>query len=432
MKINPIIKNPYILFSPFLISFIIWVIISPPNGTSGDEARYLGCAQNMIHGFYSPPAPNIELTNGPGYPILLIPFVALKLPLISITLMNAFFYYFSIVLLFKALKEIVTPVVATTFSLLWAFYFIAYQSITFIHTETFTYLLVTFLALTILKAFRNNTNALIVRKYVILSGVILGYLVLTKMILGYVLLIMLIGSGLFWLLNRQNLNFRKGAFIILVALATTSPYLLYTYQLTGKVFYWGTGSDTLYWMSSTSSNEFGSWFPDREMETDPNFFTNYIPGCKDSIILHHGAELEVIHKLKGIEQDDAYKDLAIRNIKAHPFKYAQNLVYNTSRLLFQYPASYGIHRPVIMITFPINGILLTLILISLIPSLINWRKIPFSIRFLLVLVILYLCGSLLVTAYIRMFAIIVPLLLLWIAFIFQNTFRINLRFEDKP
>ena len=230
MKKDNLIRNPYLLFSPFLIFFIAWICSSPPDGTFGDQDRYLWFAQNLINGFYSPPAPDIDLTNGPGYPILLVPFLLLKLPLITITLMNAFFYYFSIILLYKSLKEIVSINVALTFSLAWASYYIAYQNIPYIHTETFTYLLVSILIFSILKAFKPGHSGA-VKKYVILSGFILGYVVLTKMIFGYVLLIMLVGSALTWMLNRKNTEYRKSFFILVLALITTAPYLLYTQQI---------------------------------------------------------------------------------------------------------------------------------------------------------------------------------------------------------
>jgi hypothetical protein len=249
MKINPIFKNPFILFSPFLIAFLIWVIICPPNGTSGDEARYLGYAQNLIHGFYSPPPPNVRLINGPGYPIFLIPFIALNAPLVCITVMNAFFYYFSIILLFSALKEIVSFGIALSFSLVWAFYYVAYQSIPFIHTETFTYLLISMLIYAVLKAFRHDVTGK-TNNYIILSGFIFGYIVLTKIIFGYVLLIMLTGSGLLWVSDRKNLNYRKSILIMLVSLTTIIPYLIYTYHLTGKVYFLGNQNDSLYWMST--------------------------------------------------------------------------------------------------------------------------------------------------------------------------------------
>lgn len=218
---------------------------------------------------------------------------------------------------------------------------------------------------------------------------------------------------------------------MVIALATTLPYLIYTYQLTGRVFFWGTGNDSLYWMSNPEPNEYGSWFPDQTMDSELTFFSYYIPGCRDSIKAHHGKDLAEIHKYTGLERDDAYKTIAVKNIKAHPLKYLQNVIYNTGRLLFQYPFSYGVYRPKVLIVFPLNGIILTLLLISLLPTFINWKKILFPIRFLLLFVLLYLAGSLTVVTYIRMFAIIVPILLLWIAFTFQNTLNFNLKFDTK-
>jgi hypothetical protein len=105
MKNINVTKNPYLLFAPFLILYIIIVLIFHKQGTIGDEGRYLMFAHNLIHGFYSPTGPNIDLGNGPGYPIILKPFVALHLPLIFMRLINAVFYYLSIVLLFKSLAK---------------------------------------------------------------------------------------------------------------------------------------------------------------------------------------------------------------------------------------------------------------------------------------------------------------------------------------
>ena len=93
-------KNPWLLFLPFLVLYIIFVLIFPTTGHQGDEERYLMFANNLVNGFYSPPAPDINLTNGPGWPIILMPFIALGLPLITITIANAFFYYLSIIFLF--------------------------------------------------------------------------------------------------------------------------------------------------------------------------------------------------------------------------------------------------------------------------------------------------------------------------------------------
>ena len=429
MKKVDILKTPYLLFSPFLIAYILWVLISPTNGTSADEGRYLYFAQNLLHGFYSPPSPDINLKNGPGYPIFLMPFVQFKLPLISITLMNAFFFYFSAIILFKALKEIVSFGVALAFSLAWASYYIAYQSIPLIHTEVLTYLLISIFVFSVLKAFKPD-NPGTAKKYIILSGFIFGYIVLTKMIFGYVLLIMLVGSGLLWLINRKNLNYRKGIAIMMIAFLTTAPYLLYTYHITGRIFYMGSAHSSLYWMSTPFEGEYGDWQGD--LSQNPMLRDNFnIPGAVSYTNALHREDLNEIYKYKGVEREDVFKKLAIRNIKSHPYKFAQNIIYNTGRLVFHYPFSQTIHRPKILMIFPIHGILLTLILYSLISTCLNWRKISFSVGFLLIFALLYLGGSVIVSAYVRMFTIIVPIILTWIAFIMQNTLKIKLKFSEN-
>ena len=62
---------------------------------------------------------------------------------------------------------------------------------------------------------------------------------------------MLIGSGFLWIINRKGINYQKGIIILLIAFATIAPYLIYTYHLTGRIYYLGTsGGNNLYWMST--------------------------------------------------------------------------------------------------------------------------------------------------------------------------------------
>ena len=429
MKKDKLFKNPYLLFSPFLIALIIYVFILPTDGLSGDQPRYIEYAQNLLHGFYSNPAPDISLMNGPGYPIILMPFLALNLPLIFLTLINPFFYYFSIIFLFKALKEIVSFKFAIIFSLIWACYFIAYRNIAYVATESFTYLLISLLTYSIVRAFKSE-NQRFLKKYIILAGFILGYLVITKMIFGYVLLFMLPAIGFLWLLNKNNQNYRKGLFIIVIAFITTAPYLLYTYDLTGRIFYWGTGSNNLYWMSTPYEGEYGDWTS--MLIQNSTQMSNYNVQGADSILkAHHQEDFNEILKYKGLEQDDMYKELSINNIKSHPIKFIQNVIYNMGRLVFHYPFSHAVQQPKVLLLFPIHGILLTLILFSLIPTVINWRNMPISLQFLLILIFFYFGASIFVSAVVRMFTIIVPVLLIWIAYILENTMKITLKFNEK-
>ena len=94
---NKLLQNPFILFSPFLILFFLYVLINQHAPLASDSHVYLMFANNLLNGFYSPPAPNFNLVEGPGLPIILIPFVAFKLPLISFSFLNAIFQYLILV-----------------------------------------------------------------------------------------------------------------------------------------------------------------------------------------------------------------------------------------------------------------------------------------------------------------------------------------------
>ena len=430
MNKNNILQNPYLLFSPFLILFIIYIFIASPSDlTAGDPARYLMYAKNLIQGFYSPPAPNIFLRNGPGYPMILMPFLLLNLPLICITLMNAIFYYLSIVFLYKTLKEIVSPKATIIFSLGWACYYIAYQNLPYIVPETWTYFLISIFVYSTIKAIKNDKSSNS-WKYILLSGFIFGNIVLAKMIFGYVLVVMIVIIGILWIINKKQERFKKSFSILILALLTTMPYLIYTYSLTGRTFYWGMGSDSLWCMSTPYEGEYGDWKIGGNLN-DIEFGNYNIIGSDSIWRAHHLKEFDEINKLTGLKWDDAYKQSAIKNIKEHPFKYAQNVVYNIGRLVFHYPFSYAVQRPKILMVLPLNGILLTLMLFCLIPTLINWRKIPLEIHFILIFALLYLGASALVTAFVRMFTIVVPILFVWIAYILQHTMKINLKFKES-
>jgi cellulose synthase/poly-beta-1,6-N-acetylglucosamine synthase-like glycosyltransferase len=159
---------------------------------------------------------------------------------------------------------------------------------------------------------------------------------------------------------------------------------------------------------------------------------NYnIPGSDDTLRAHHGKDFEEISQLRGIERDDAYKRIAINNIKSHPIKYVNNWFYNLGRLVFHYPFSYAVQRPKILLVLPMNGIVFTLILFCLIPTFINWRKVSFPVRFMLFFCFIYLGLSTIVTAYVRMFTIVVPIMLFWFAYIIQNSLVIKIKFYDQ-
>jgi hypothetical protein len=412
-------RNPFLLFSPFLIFFSLYVIYAHKDSMDADEGRYVQFAMNLIGGFYSPPAPDIDLWCGPGYPIVLIPFRALGLPLITFTLLNVIFHYLSIVFLFKSLIRFVSFPFAIACSLFWAFSYPAFSYIALIHTETITWFLITLLMYCVINCFAKKNI-----KFIFFSGIILGYIALTKIIFGYVILVFLVALVPL-IIFTKNKNHKTSLFIILIAFATSAPYLIYTYNLTGRIFYWGNaGGMSLYWMSTPFEMEYGDW----NNETFDAMIDAHLTGGPMLLKDKHLDDFNKIMQKKGIERDDAYKAIAIDNIKSHPVKYFKNIIANLSRALFGFPYSYSYQRPLMKAWY--SSIIFTLSLLSMILTLVNWQNINYSVRFLLILGVTYLGGSLLLSMENRMFLVVVPLILFWTGYILQKTIKINLVFND--
>ena len=167
-------KNPFILFLPFLILYIIIIIIFANDANFGDEIRYITYAKNLSHGFYSPPFPYIDLGNGPGYPLIITPLVAFNAPLILIKLMNAFFLYFSVIFLFKALQQVLPYKFSLVFSIIWALYPNNFELIMYTLPEVFTPSLIAILIFAMMKAFKSDETKNTWR-YLFLAGFTFGY-----------------------------------------------------------------------------------------------------------------------------------------------------------------------------------------------------------------------------------------------------------------
>ena len=446
-RINTV-KNPFLLFLPFFIFYIVLILILANPSLYGDEGRYLKYARNLTHGFYSSPEPFLDLGNSPGYSLIMVPFVALKLPLISIKLLNALFYYLSVVFLFKALRRVVSYKFSIIFSILWALYPNNFKVITHALPEVFSCSLIPLLIFFITFGLDNekskNSNF-----YVIAAGVTFGYLALTKPIFGYVIFTMIIGTIVMLVFNKKSTNYKKSLIVVLIAFLTTLPWLGYTYHMTGKLFYWGTsGGNNLYWMSSPFKNEFGDW-KNQSFDSSTEIKKGFIPGSSKIMQLQHGKDFQSIlenpeaKKLyskngeiygspyTGVIQDDVLKRIAIENIKSHPLKFLQNCISNVGRMIFNYPASYTIQKPSTLKRMPVNGTLIVFSAFCFIMTLLYWKKIIFPIRFLLFFGFIYFGGSILGSAEPRMFTPVVPILLIWIAYILQNTVTIKAKFADE-
>ncbi|MEO6524532.1 MAG: glycosyltransferase family 39 protein [Mucilaginibacter sp.] len=419
-------RNPFFLFLPFLFYYGYVIVHNKLPTLYGDEVRYFEFAQHLLNGYYSPPMPYINLWNGPGYPLLLTPFVALGIPALYIILMNAVYLYLTIVFLYKALSLLASRKIALVLCLLLAIYPSALAILPILYTEAVTYLLVSAFIYTVSLFYVKGKT-----KYAVIAGLVLGYLILTKVIFGYVVVICL-GTCLVGLLFRKyKSSYLRSVKILAIPFAVSVPYLCYTYSLTGKFFYWGnSGGMSLYWMSTPYEHEYGDW-------KNPNLLNRQYPALfkakEVAKLLHdnHVKDIMYVLKEKPIEQDALYKQMAIANIKKHPMKFFQNYCNNVSRMLFNFPYSYSFQDANIGRNIIIGSSIMWATVLGIIMTLINWRRITFPIKLVLLVTGVYLALSGALSAYPRQLDVVIPVLLFWIGFLMANMQKLSLRFIEE-
>lgn len=377
-----------------------------------DEARYVKYATNLSNGYYSP-RDDIDIWAGPGYPIILVPFVLLKLPWLAAKLMNALLLSMAILYFFNTLRFYVKERMALLLSYVLGLAPPIMRYLPHLMTEVFTIFLVC--AFTYHFCNYHNTGYKS-RIQLLLSSLYLGYLALTKVIFGYTILVVLIVLCIFFLIKRKN-YVKKSLIIYLLALFFCMPYLFYTYSLTGKIFYWAnSGGASLYWMSSPYSDELGDWRSTKEVFENP-------------LLEKHLEFYRELSKLSSIQKDDALKKKAINNIISNPSKYLRNWVANVGRLLIYYPYTERPPRTKIyyLASMIPNMFIVVFSFICIYPSYIGRRIIPHEIfAILLFALIAFVCSSM-VSAYGRQFQPLIPLFALWIIFTLCNVLKIEVR-----
>ena len=377
-----------------------------------DESRYVRFATNLTHGYYSP-RDNIDLWTGPGYPIVLVPFVLLKLPWLVAKLMNPLFLYIAILYFFYTLRFYLKERTALLFSYLLGINPPFLRHIPHLMTEIFVFLLVCGFIYYFCKFYHDDHNS---KKQLFISSFFLGYLALTKVIFGYVILTGLLLFMILYIL-RKGKKLKNSIKIYILALCFCLPYLFYTYSLTGKIFYWGnSGGASLYWMSTPITDELGDWHNSIEVRENP-------------LLIHHKNIYDDLDNLSGIQRDEALKNLAIGNIKENPLKYFRNWLNNIGRLLFNYPYTYITPRlKIYYFGYMIPGMFLfVLSVLCIYPSYVGRKIIPYEIYALVIFALIAFAGSSLVSAYSRQFQPLVPVFALWIIFTLSRVIKMEIR-----
>jgi hypothetical protein len=425
--IKKITRNPWLLFLPFLFFYCYVVVINKWPTLYGDEIRYVDFAHNLIHGFYSPAAPHINLWSGPGYPIVILPFIAFHVPVLYITMLNALFQYMALVFLYKGTSIMATRKAALVACIILGVYPNALSILPILYTEAFTYFLVSAFIYSAALFYSRGKPA-----HGLMAGLILGYIALTKIIFGYVIIAGILLCLLCLLLAKSTAYYRQALKLFAIALCVTSPYLAYTWWLTGKPLYWGdSGGMSLYWMSTPYEHEYGDWkVPDLTNNQYPTIFRS--PDVIKILRKNHAAEVNAILKHNEIERDELFKQKAIGNIKKHPLKFVSNYIDNLSRMLFNFPYSYAYQDDAIVRNILIGSLILWSIVAGVIVTWINRRSIAAPVKMVLLVTTVYLALSGALSSYPRQFDVMLPAILSWLGYLFANIKMPGLKFTELP
>jgi hypothetical protein len=402
--------------SPLLVIYLLVILLFSPNGLTHDEPRYLMFAGHLSQGYYTS-ASELNLWNGPGYPLVLLPFAWLKVPLIWARLLNAFFLFGALIFFHRILSLYLDTRPAFYCSLLFGLFPPLFSHLSLLITETFVIFLICGFAYYYVQTCRSSTFSW---GHWLAAGLFGGYLAVTKVLFGYVLLLGLVFFYVLYLWRRKP-SFGRPAGIYLLSLVLCTPYLGYTYSLTGKFFYWSdAGGLSLYCMTTPYEEEYGDYFGETKIRDN-------LPWIK-----HHGKFFyEDILPRSLVEQDEVFKKQALRNIVDHPLKLIKNWLANWGRLFFNYPYSYTTQKLSTYAYMIPNMFLVVMMTFSLIPTVLRRRSIPQEIFGLLFWACVALGGSSLLSAYVRQFIIVTPLFFLWIIFVWMKIVKIELIKEAK-
>lgn len=382
----------------------------------GDEAGYVAYAMRIAH---VPQSLDLRLWWGaqdpqhwwgPGYPLILAPFALMGWPWLAAKLLNALFLTVAIAYVGVVVKRYTNGSIWLVVTLCLGLYPAFLRALPALGPESLMVLLVCGFMFHFCALFQDNRP---LRPHLIGASLYLAYLALTQIFFGYVIGAILT-LLLVWRICQRTYAVRTALGVFLLALLWCAPYLCYMYSATGKIFYWGTsGGSTLYWISTPYRGENGSWYSSNEVRDRPE-------------LAPHREFFASLEGLTDVQQDNAFRRQAMRNIKSHPKEYVRNWAANVGRLLFSYPLSFSAQSLATYFYLVPNMFIVVLFLVSLIPALLLPQAMPLELWFLLAFALIAFGGSTLISGYDKQFRPLVEILCVWAALVSVRVLRIEL------
>jgi len=419
-------RYKWMIFLPLLLFYLGYIHKNIPEEFRGDEPRYVRYAVNLTQGFYTD-SDKPEFLCGPGYPLLLAPFVALSEDLLWARLFNGFLLFGAVIFFYLTAQLYMDEKKAIIISFILGLYPFTYRWSSFLYAESLSIFLhcgfFYFLALSVRAKEYSIQN-------ILFAALFLGFTMLNKVIFAYVVMALL-GLVIVGRLILREKQLEKVGLICIVAYIVCLPYLVYTYNLTGKVFYWSTsGGSQLYWRASPHPGEFGDWVAP-QLVFHPE--TAGEDRCNINQVAQNHREFFQGLPFAGEDSattlpagDDMFKKSAIDNIKKHPTKYGRNTVASFFRLFFDYPLSYTPQKMATLTYIVPNMFLLVLSALLIYPIWIARKIIPWEMWTLMCYLLIFIGGMSLLNGRIRHLVPNIPTFILLLGYFITNIVRIDI------
>lgn len=428
---------------PMLGFFVVMSLAQAKGDLEGDGWRYLLNARHLLEGYFAGPD-TLMFWNGPGYPLLLAPFLKLGIPLSLARVLNALFLFLAVAHFQGVLRWAGVGARSLAYAYaMGAALFLHGPLLGMIMTESLSVFLVCGAAWHFCRASRGGEGS---RLHAALAGFHLGYLALVKVFFGYVLEASLILALAAWL--YAGLRARKraadgaqvadghgfaetarvcgnAAAACGLGLLLCVPWLAYTWSHTGKANLWGnSGGFQLYYMSLPEAEYLGDWINFEAVLKHPEYFGTHAEFIRETL------------KLDWVAQDDVFKRRAIRHCREHPGKCVSNWRANVNRMVFGFPNTHypGSQRALATGNRAfVFALPFALLLLFAVPGWLGRRQVPPSVHACLVFALVSLGGMSLVCAIPRQAFPLLPLLGLWCAAVAETAMVIRGRWKrDEP
>ena len=308
-----------------------------------DEGRYRWYAGNLAQGFYNTPD-KPDIINGPGYPLVLAPLIAVGSPLIVLRGLNAVFMALAAWFSFRAVLPYAGRKWALGIALVTALHPSVLRVAPRLMTEPLTLACVAGFAWAFTAALRAERLSW---RLVLASAFAFGWLTLTRVFFGNVLLAAAVLLAVLLIFAKHRVRVLRALLVLAQAFVMCVPWLAYTHSRTGEWLCWSTnGGELLYWVTSTKPGENGHWFSEEESQTLPELVAN---GHRDFY--------KANYYLPVLEREAALKARAMQNIRENPSGVLWNWLCNQSRLLFGFPRSHLLVEWGSLLLVGINGVL---------------------------------------------------------------------------